>query len=150
MDSLKETDSCSCLWTLIQTGEGLGDTPVPFDADLVARRMGAEVRKADLSGRGSRVYGLLYPEACRDIIINEDGNQVEADLPDNTILYDTSIEKDEVKRSDTIAHECVHNYKDCLFYYLQKHYGQQISYFCYSPGKKHEKDALAVLARRFL
>ena len=128
--------------------EGLGDTPVTFDAQLVARRMGAAVRRADLSDRGSRVYGLFFPEARREVIIDEDGNRVEADLPDNTILYDVSIENDEVKLSDTIAHECVHNYKDRPFFFLQKHFGHQIGCFCYSPGKKQEPDALGQAERQ--
>ena len=128
--------------------EGLGNTPVPFDAGLVAQRMGTDVRKSDLSDRGSRVYGVFFPEGRRDIIIDEDGNRVEADLSDNTILYDASIEHDEVKLSDTIAHECVHNYKDRQFFFLQKHFGHQIGCFCYSPGKKHEQDALGQAERQ--
>ena len=128
--------------------EGLADTPIPFDAGLVARRMGTDVRKADLSDRGSRVYGVFFPEGRRDVVIDEVGKRVETDLPDNTILYDVSIENDEVKLSDTIAHECVHNYKDRQFFFLQKHFGHQIGCFCYSPGKKHDQDALGQAERQ--
>ena len=121
---------------------------MPFDAVLVAKRMGVSMHKSDLSGQGDRVYGLFFPECRQGLVVDDCGRSQCMDLPDNTILYDYRIENDEVKFSDTVTHECLHGHKDRPFYFLQKHFGHQIGCFCYSPGKKYDRDALGQAERQ--
>ena len=128
--------------------EGLGDEPVPFDAKIVAGKLKASLHRSDLSDKVNRVYGLCYPESRKGTVIDNYGVSHETELPDNSILYDYRIEDDEVKLSDTITHEILHVYKDRPFYFLQKHFGHQISCFCYSPGKKYDRDALGQAERQ--
>ena len=74
--------------------EGLREEAVPFDAVLVAKRMGVSMHKSDLSGQGDRVYGLFYPECRQGLVVDDCGRSRCMDLPDNTILYDYRIEND--------------------------------------------------------
>lgn len=111
--------------------EALGDKPVPVDEDVVAERLGTTVRRADLTDKGENLSGLYYPEGETEMVLDFDGTEYEEQLPDRTILYDYRIESNPRLYSDTIIHECVHDFKDRAFYYLQKLCDHRISCFGY-------------------
>ena len=100
--------------------------PHAVDVDLLARRMGLQVREYDLPAN-SRILGTVFFDKNMVDVIDGTGNNTQVQFQEGDILINKSLCMRTNQRDSTILHECCHAMLDRFFFGLQRIAGDEFS-----------------------